>query len=58
MYWKFAFHTVEAQELILLELNTLQKIGLFTKYPRVIIEAMEINVMQQNESRHNPKQVE
>ena len=41
-YWNILFHMVNAQGLILLGLNTLKKMGLFTKHPRVSIETVDL----------------
>ena len=51
------FHSVETQGPILLGLNAMRKFGLFTKYPRVSIETVDLFPSTQNLARHETKEV-
>ena len=42
-YWRFVFHIVEAKGPVLLGLNTLRKMGIFTVHPSITIKAIDIN---------------
>ena len=55
--WSFAFHIVEAHGSILLGLNTPRKKSLFTKYPKMSTETIDIHPEQQNLARCDPKEV-
>ena len=54
-YWRFVFHIVEAEGPILPGLNTMRKMGLFTRHPRVSTETTDIH--QENQARCDPMRV-
>ena len=56
-YCGIIFHIVETQGLILLGLNAMRKFGLFTKYPRISIETVDLFPSTQNLARCETKEV-
>ena len=56
-YRKMLFHIVETQGPILLGLNTMRKFGVFTKHPRISIEAVDLFPSTQNLARCKAKEV-
>ena len=56
-YRRFVFHVVESEGPILLGLNTMRKMGLFIRHPRVSTETTDIHQEQQNQARCDPMKV-
>ena len=57
-YCRFVFYVVQSEGPILLGLNTIRKMGLFTRYPRVSTETTDIHQEQQNQVRCDPMKAE
>ena len=51
------FHIVETQGPILLGFNTMRKLGLFTKHPRISMETVDLFPSTQNLARCEAKEV-
>ena len=55
--WGMLFHIVETQGPILLCLNTMRKLGLFTKHPTISTETVDLFTSTQNLARCEAKEV-
>ena len=55
--WRFVAQVVESQEPILIGLNTMRKMGIFTRHPEVSTESTDIHQEQQNQARCDPMEI-